>query len=93
MVAQGDVEITVHWWVDGLLQDDRLISTVTLSGVYGTSYFGSAVYAETELIDPVFELGQIGKRIELQFENAIPGDYLFISACYLDFKWIGKTPE
>jgi hypothetical protein len=93
VVPKGNTELSVKWWVDEVQQTTKTVSLVPVSALYGGSYFGSGSYGGEEILDALFELGQIGKRIELQFDNAIPGDDFFISAFYIDFKWLGKVPK
>lgn len=92
LIPKGDYQINIKWWVDGIAQTDVAVSSVGTGGIYGTSLYGSSYFGGQEILDPTFELGQIGKRIQLQFENNSANEDYFFSACYLDFKWIGKMP-
>lgn len=90
LIQRGDFDLTIRWWVDSSPQPDILLSPTTVGGVYGSGVYGSSVYGGEDIIDSEFELGQIGSRISLQFVNSDPGEDFFMSAGYVDFKWIGK---
>lgn len=92
IIPKGDYNLTIKWWVDGVAQTNVTVSTVGSGAIYGGSSYGSSYFGGQELVDPTFELGQIGKRLQLQFEDNTVDEDFFISACYLDFKWVGKMP-
>lgn len=93
VVVRGDFQLLVRWIVDGVEQTPVLVSPSSIGGFYGSALYGFSIYGSEEILDVLFELGQIGKRIQLHFENGIPAEDFFLSAGYIDFKWIGKMPQ
>lgn len=92
VIPKGDYTLTIRWWVDGIEQTLVSVSTVGNGGIYGGGLYGTEYFGGQELVDPVFEFGQIGKRLQVQFQNNNANEDYFISAVYLDFKFIGKMP-
>lgn len=85
-VPKGNYDLNVTAIVDG---GDSTTTTVNLAGSGGTLgsfILGTDVVGGGDFIDKDFQIGLSGKRLSLQFDNAISGQDFFISACSVDFK-------
>ena len=84
--SQGDYDVTIRWWVDGVQQSDLTVTTAGSGAVYGSGTYGTAVYGGAELSESSFDLGYFGKRLQLEVENAVAGEDFAISQVLIDYK-------
>lgn len=89
---QGNYTVNVNWWADGVQQTMRTISTVGQGAAFGSGLFGTAVFGGQEINEASFELGAVGKRIQVEFENSNAGEDFFISQGLIDHEPLGAQP-
>ena len=85
----GAFSATVRWWVDQVAQTDISVSTVSTGGTYGSGVWGTAVYGQQEIAETKFELGAIGKRLQIEIDNSNVDEDLFCSKIMIDHELIG----
>lgn len=91
--AQGAYDISVQVWVDGVAQTLQAVS-LSGSGVpLGTFLLGTDSLVDDEIIDKVFNVGSIGKRIQYEVYNSGVNQNFFISQINQDFKPLGNRPS
>ena len=88
--AQGDYNLNVDIWVDGVLVGQETVSLAGNGAVYGTAIYGTDVYGGTELIEVPFEIGYQGKRLELNVFNNNVGEDFFVTLLMVDFEDLGS---
>lgn len=91
--TKGDYNVTLNWWVDNVQQTAKTISTAGGGYTYGSGTYGTAVYAGQEITDEAFDLGSVGKRIQLECLNDAPDEDFFISQIFIDHEALGARPE
>ena len=87
--APGNYSINVRWWVDNVEQTPRVVSLANTGSVYDGSVYDTAIYAQEAVAEADFELGTIGKRIQIQLENSVPDEDFFISRILIDNEVLG----
>jgi hypothetical protein len=91
--AQGDYNLSIRVTIDGV---EEAVKTVSLAGVgdtYGTGVYGTAVYGGDELIDAEYDVGVIGRRIQVEVYNSGLNETFFISQMLQDFMPLGNRPS
>lgn len=87
--SPGNYNVNVRWWVDNVEQTPRVVSFVNTGGIYGSAVFDTDVYGGAQLGEASFELGAIGKRIQIQLENSTADEDYFISKILVDNEVLG----
>lgn len=89
-LAQGNYNLSVNIWVDGVLVGQETVSLAGNGAVYGTAVYGIDIYGGTDLIETAFPIGYHGKRLELQvFNNNVSEDF-FVTLLMVDFEDLGS---
>ena len=85
---EGNFDMTVKYWIDGLEQTSQ---TISLAGTGGTLPFvlGTDLLGGQELVDSFFEIDNTGKRIQVEVFNSSANEDFFISQILIDFKNLG----
>ena len=76
-VTQGNYNLTVDWWVDGVAQTSGTIS----------------LNSSLTFIDQVMGLGRVGRRVQFSIYNATANQDFFIHSIIIYFKSMGKVNE
>jgi len=87
--APGNYNVNLRWWVDNVEQTPRIVAFTNLGSVYDGSVYGTATYAGPSVTDADFELGTIGKRIQLELENSVADQDFFVSQILIDNEVLG----
>lgn len=90
---EGDYDLSVKVFVDGDFKATKTISLAGAGAVYGTGVYDTDVYGGNDLVEGTFELGYIGKRIQLEFFNSTVDQDFFVSGLLLDVKPLGSRPS
>jgi len=92
MEPEGNYNLTINTWIDGKSQTQRSIS---MAGTGGTLPFtlGTDLLGGQELIDKTYEIGNVGKRIQLEFYNSSVDEDFFISQILVDYQVMGAKPS
>lgn len=85
----GNYIVNLRWWVDSVEQTPRVVTLPATGGIYGSSTFDSGVYGGPALAEAEFELGAIGKRIQIQLENSTADEDFFVSKILIDNEVLG----
>ncbi len=91
--AEGNWNITVTITVYKS-QADSVTKTVTVSlntgqAVWGTFIWGSFTWADADaIIDKMFRINAIGKRIQFKFHNNNANEPFYISQALTDFQYL-----
>ncbi len=90
MTAQGDYNLEVRWWIDGVEQTQR---SVSMAGDLLTLPFTlPSNLAGDDLIAVPFELGAVGTRIQLEVFNSNANETFFVSEILIDHTILGNPP-
>lgn len=90
MTAQGNYDVEVRWWVDGIEQTQR---SVNMGGDLLTLPFTlPGTFSGAELINASFELGAVGTRIQFEVLNSNVDEKFFISQMLIDHTVLGNPP-
>ena len=93
-VVEGDFDLTVDVYVDGLYKATYLVSLGSGAGSYGSSVYGpSTYYGGDEYLVADFAIGFIGTRIQYRVRNNNAGEDFFVSRIMTDFKELGLRPS
>lgn len=84
--TQGNYNLQVNVWIDGQVKTAGTISLSGAGGILDIDVLDSFVLGGVEFIDRAFELGYVGKRIQMEFYNNSAGQDFFISQVLFDFK-------
>lgn len=87
--APGNYNVNLRWWVDNVEQAPRIVTFMNLGSVYDGAAFDTGTYAGPNVADADFELGAIGKRLQLQLENSVPDQDFFVSKIMIDNEVLG----
>lgn len=90
---EGDYDISVKVFIDGEFKATKTVSLAGGGAVYGTGVWDTDVYGGNDLIEGTFELGYVGKRIQLEFFNSTVDQDFFLSGVLIDVKPLGKRPS
>ena len=85
----GEYICNVRWWVDGVQQTTKQVTTMGQGGSYGSGTYGSSVYGGQEITDRLFTLGAVGKRVQFEIENSVADQDFFISQILVDHEILG----
>jgi len=83
---EGDYDLYINWWVDGVQQTQQSVSLAGTGGALGSFVLGTDVLGGQELIDKDFDLGNTGKRIQLEVYNSNADEDFFVSKILIDHK-------
>lgn len=86
---RGAYNATIRWWVDAVQQSNLIVSTAGTGATYGSGVLGTATYGGQEIGEASFDLGAIGKRIQVEVDNSNAGEDLFCSKILIDHELIG----
>ena len=89
---KGNWDLQINWWVDGNIQNGTTVALDPQGGVLGSFVLDTDVLGGNEVVDTRFELGQEGKRIQLEVFNSAANQDFFISNVLIDFVPIGAKP-
>lgn len=92
-LPKGNYNLSVRMWVDGVTQTGTTISLAGSGAVLGSFVLGTDVLGGTELMDTPFNIGAIGKRMQLEFYNSTADQDFFISQVVIDFKNMGPKSD
>ena len=84
--VEGGYSLFVDIWVDGTYIGQKSVSLVGSGDVYGTAVYGTARYAGIEIVEVMFSIGKVGKRIEYHIFNNNLNEDFFVSQILTDFK-------
>jgi hypothetical protein len=87
--AQGNFNLTIRWWVDGVRKTDRLLSMAGSGATFDTGIFDSSVFAEDAIIPVEFNLGTYGYDVQFQVLNNNAGEDFFATELMVDFEPCG----
>lgn len=87
--APGNYNVNLRWWVDNVEMTPRIVAFTNTGSTYDGSVYGTATYAGPNILDADFELGAIGKRIQLQLENSVADQDFFVSKIMIDNEVVG----
>lgn len=87
--APGNYNVNLRWWVDNVEQTPRVVSLSNTGAVYDSAVYDTATYAGDAVAEADFELGAIGKRIQIQLENSVADQDFFISQILIDNEVLG----
>ncbi len=89
-VVSGAYPVTFRWFVDDMLQT---ASSSTLGGTGSVfPYTFPVTFASSGLNEVDIPLGQVGKRIQFELENANAGQSVRLSQIHIDFVDRGPRP-
>jgi hypothetical protein len=86
---RGNYNVNVRWWVDNVQQTTRVVSTSGSTAAYDSGIYDSSVFGGAAISDAKFDLGAIGKRIQLEIENSVADQDFFISEVIIDNEVLG----
>jgi len=88
---KGDYNLIIDSWIDGVQQTQQ---TISLAGAGGTLPFtlGTDVLGGNELIDKSYDIGNTGKRIQLEAYNNNVNQDFFVSQMLIDHQVLGARP-
>ena len=93
MQSKGGWDVTIDWWIDGVQKTQRSVSLVGKGSRLDDTDYGLApavapksdfVLGGEELSDKVFELGDSGKRLQLEIYNSTVDQDFFLSQIMID---------
>lgn len=89
----GNYNLSIRPLVDGETQlDVQEINMGSNAGVLGSFVLGADILGGQELIDRSFEMGDMGKRVQLEVFNRSAGEDFFISTVMIDTKVLSSRP-
>ncbi|MEE8208246.1 MAG: hypothetical protein V3T88_04730 [Nitrosomonadaceae bacterium] len=93
--AQGNYNLLVDIWVDGVFIAQETVSLAGVGSTYGGGGTygvdaGAGVYGGSELIEVAFPIGVDGKRLELHVFNNSVGEDFFVTLLMVDFLRLGN---
>lgn len=87
--SPGNYNINLRWWVDNVEQTPRIVSLSNTGAVYDSAVYDTDVFAQDAIAEANFELGTIGKRIQIQLENSVADQDFFVSQILIDNEVLG----
>jgi hypothetical protein len=91
--AQGPYNITVNKWVDGVQLSSSTISLAGVGAILDTFLLDTDVLGGGELLNKDFDIGAIGRRLQLEFTNSGTDENFLISQIMVDVKPLGNRPQ
>lgn len=84
---KGNYNVFINWWIDGVAQTQR---SIDLSGTGSILPFTlPGTLGGQELIEKIFDLGNIGKRLEFEIFNNNANEDFFLSNMMIDHQPLG----
>ena len=90
---EGDYSLYINWWIDGVVQTQQSVSLVGTGGLLDSFVLDTSLLGGDELIDKPFDLGNIGKRIQLEIFNSTVNQDFYISQILIDHRTLGVKPS
>ena len=90
---EGAWDLEARWSVDDKAGSNTSISLEGTGGVLDSFVLGADVLGGNDLIDAEFELGDNGRRIQLEFFNTSVDQDFFVSRILVDNKPLGAEPS
>lgn len=91
--AEGDYNLYIKAWIDGVEQTEQTISLAGTGGIWDTGTWDNFAWSGDEMIDKTFDIGDTGKRIQFEVYNSNVNEDFFISQLLVDFKPLGNRPS
>lgn len=93
MPPQGNYNLGVNVTVDGVGQITTTVDQSGTGGSLDSFTLDTDVLGGNEFLDQSFDIGVMGKRIQLEFYNQSVNEDFFVSSFMVDFKPIGAKPS
>lgn len=90
---EGDYNLYINWWLDGVAQTQQSIALVGTGGLLDSFILDTSLLGGDELIDKVFDLGNIGKRIQFEIFNSTINQNFYVSQILIDHRMLGVKPS
>ena len=91
--AQGSYNLTVNKWVDGVQLTSSTISLAGVGAILDSFILDTDVLGGGELLSKDFDIGAVGKRLQLEFTNSGTDENFLISQIMVDVKPLGNRPQ
>ena len=91
--AEGAFDLQVKYFIDGQYKGTGTVSLAGAGDVFDTGVFDTATFAGIDLIEGCLDIGETGKRIQVEIFNTNADEDFFVSAMLIDFKPLGRKPE
>lgn len=86
---EGDFEVDVDWYIDGVWKGSESISLAGAGGTLGSFVLGVDRLGLERILAKQFDLGGSGLRIQLDIHNNRAGEDFYISEVLIDHKPLG----
>jgi hypothetical protein len=87
--SPGNYDVNVRWWVDNVEQTPRIVTLNNTGAVYDSAVYDTDAFAQEAVAEAGFDLGAIGKRIQIQLENSTADEDFFVSRIFIDNEVLG----
>jgi hypothetical protein len=87
--AQGNYDLTVRVWIDGVRKDDIPLALVGSGATFDNGFFDSSVFADDQVIPVQFDVNDYGYDCQFEVLNNETGEDFFLSELLLDFMELG----
>jgi hypothetical protein len=91
--AQGNYNLTVNKWVDGVQLSSSTISLAGVGAILDSFLLDTDILGGGELLNKDFDIGAIGRRLQLEFTNSGVDETFLISQIMVDVKPLGNRPQ
>jgi len=91
-VVEGDFELEIDIYVDGIYKTTKSVSLGTEAGSYGSGLYGTATYGGDDYLIADFPINYIGTRLQYRVRNNNAGEDFFAARLMTDFKELGLRP-
>jgi hypothetical protein len=91
--AQGDYDLSVTPFVDGVELTTQQVSLAGVGGVLDSFLLDTDVLGGGELLNKPFDIGAKGKRLKLKVFNSGVDQTFFVSQMLVDYKPLGNRPQ
>lgn len=86
LTAQGNYNLYVNWWADGIAQTAQTVSQAGTGAAIGSFILDTDILGGAELINVPFDLGNKGRRIQFEIYNGNVNENFYVSKLLTDFK-------
>ena len=91
--AKGDYNITVNKWVDGRQLSASTISLAGVGAILDSFTLDTDVLGGGELLNKSFDIGAVGRRLQLEFINSGVDETFLISQIMVDVKPLSNRAQ
>ncbi|MEE8382225.1 MAG: hypothetical protein V3R78_10185 [Thermodesulfobacteriota bacterium] len=90
---KGSYNVYINIWIDDVAQTQQSVDLSGAGAVWGTMVWGSFTWAGGVLVDKAFDIGAVGKRIQLEVFNSSVDEDFFLSEIQVDHLIMGNRPS